>query len=341
MPTLQEEGVRVEQRGEQGERLESLQRNIFYRHFDLPANFPVIGLLGDSWKMEFAPPTRAHFHNCMEIGFLYTGSGRVYIGNREIRFQAPCLVVMPPNVPHVHSADEGQVCGWKWLYVDPQTMLPQLSPRLSSKISEYQRSLGGEDCVLSAKDHPKVYALTEMIIEEMENTRTHYHHVVRELFYALSLMLLRTCSGTARSDQYVNAQLGCISPAIAYIAENYMEEIQIDKLSQLCHVSTSHFRRLFKQVLGWAPLDYVQMVRIDRACVLLYDCDLSVTEIGMQVGYPSPSSFNRQFRKIHGISPSQWRQKVRSEENPIVTAYFNSLPPTTLQFFPQEYYFQA
>ena len=116
-----------------------------------------------------------------------------------------------------------------------------------------------------------------------------------------------------------------------------MEEISIEKLSRLCHVSTSHFRRLFKQVLGWSPLDYVQMVRIDRSCVLLYNCDYSVTEIGLQVGYPSPSSFNRQFRRIHGISPSQWRQKMRSEENPIVTAYFNSLPPSNFQFFPVEY----
>ena len=140
------------------------------------------------------------------------------------------------------------------------------------------------------------------------------------------------------NNLYVNSQLGCIAPAVAYIAENYMEEISVEKLSYLCHVSTSHFRRLFKQVLGWSPLDYIQIVRIDRACVLLYNCDYSITDIGLQVGYPSSSSFNRQFRRIHGISPSQWRQKIRSEENPIVTAYFNSLPPSNFQFFPTEYH---
>lgn len=169
-------------------------------------------------------------------------------------------------------------------------------------------------------------------------TKVHYHHIVRDLFGTLFLLLLRNYSGTAKNSPYINTQLGCISPAIAYIAENYMEEVSIEKLSHLCHVSTSHFRRLFKQVLGWSPLDYVQMVRIDRACVLLYNCDYSVTEIGLQVGYPSPSSFNRQFRRIHGISPSQWRQKMRSEENPMVTAYFNSLPPSNFQFFPVEYH---
>lgn len=313
-------------------------QSIYYRHFDLPANFPVIGLLGDSWKSMPQPVTRMHFHNCMEMGLLYEGSGELCVGNQSTRFQAPCLVVAPPNVPHAHQVDEDTVCGWKWIYVDPQALLHQLSPRLLGKLGEYQRELSGEVCVLSGEQYPEIIALMNMIVEEMEQAKTHYHHIVRELFGALFLKLLRTMPATARDDRYVNAQLGCISPAIAFIAENYMNEIPIDHLSQICHVSTSHFRRLFKQVLGWAPLDYVQMVRIDRACMLLYNCENSVTEIGLQVGYPSPSSFNRQFRRIHGISPSQWRQKMRSEDNPAVTEYFNSLPPSNSQFFPPEYH---
>ena len=149
--------------------------------------------------------------------------------------------------------------------------------------------------MLAGAEHPEILDLLRLIIREMEQSRPHYHHVVRELFGALFLLLLRPFSGATRSGQDVSSPL------------------------------------------GWSPLDGVQMVRIDRACVLLYNCEYSVTEIGMQVGYPSPSSFNRQFRRIHGISPSQWRQRMRSEDNPMVTAYFNSLPPSTFQFFPVEY----
>lgn len=314
------------------------QPNIFYRHFDLPANFPVIGLLGESWKSYREPLQRLHFHNCMELGYLRSGKGILHLGDRSLPFEGPGLVIAPPNVPHGHTVCEGEVCDWNWIYVDPQAMMPNPSPRLSHMLSEYQRDLGGEDCILRGEDHPEILAVLQMIIREMEQTQPHYQTVVRDLFGALFLLLLRCYSGAVRSDPYINSQLGCISPAIAYITENYMEDISIEKLSRLYHVSTSHFRRLFKQVLGWSPLDYVQMVRIDRACVLLFNCDYSVTEIGLQVGYPSPSSFNRQFRRIHGVSPSQWRQKIRSEENPIVTAYFNSLPPSNFQFFPVEYH---
>lgn len=312
-------------------------QSIFYRHFDLPAHFPVIGLLGDSWKSYPEPLTRMHFHNCMELGLLTAGRGTLHIGGQTLPFEAPCLVIAPPNIPHAHVVEEGQVCHWNWLYVDPQAMLPGLSPRLSSRLGEYQRQAGGRDCILAADRHPEILTILRMIVNELEKTQVHYHHVVRELFHALFLLLLRNYAGTAENDRYTNTQLGCIAPAIAYITENYMEDISIEKLSRLCHISTSHFRRLFRQALGWAPLEYVQSVRIDRACALLYNCSQSVTEIGLQVGYPSPSSFNRQFRRIHGISPSQWRQKMRSEENPMVTAYFNSLPPSNFQFFPIEY----
>jgi len=149
-------------------------------------------------------------------------------------------------------------------------------------------------------------------------------------------MLLRTFSDTASSDVHATAKLGSLAPAITYIAENYMNEISINHLAQLCHVSTFHFRRMFKKTLGWTLLDYVQLMRIDRACTLLYNCDQSITEVGLKVGYPSPSSFNRQFHRIHGISPNQWRQKIQNEENPQVTAYFNTLPPTSPQFFPPD-----
>lgn len=314
-----------------------MQHNIFYRHFDLPANFPVIGLLGSSWQYKSEPVSRMHFHNCLEIGYLYSGSGNYYVDDQIVPFEAPCIVIAPPNAPHANIVTNDSTCGWKWLYVDPLLLLPQLSPRLANAVSQYQHALSGVDCILPASEHPKVMTLIELIIDEMENAHVHRRHIVRELFYALFLMLLRISPTTPTEKHYVNTRLGCIAPAISYISENYMNDLSIEELSRLCHVSTSHFRRLFKQVLGWAPLDYLQVIRIERACMLLYNQENSVTDIGLQVGYPSPSSFSRQFKRIRGISPSQWRQKMRSEENPIVTAYFNAVPPDTQQFFPLEY----
>ncbi|NLB90650.1 MAG: helix-turn-helix transcriptional regulator, partial [Clostridiales bacterium] len=140
--------------------------------------------------------------------------------------------------------------------------------------------------------------------------------------------------GSVKNKPFSNPQLQPIASAIDYISSNYMHDVSVEHIAQLCHMSTSHFRRVFKDLMGWSPLDYVQTVRIDKACALLYDCNLSVTEIGIQVGFSTPSSFGRQFKKRMGMSPSQWRIKIQNEENPIVTAYFKSIPPHTSTFVP-------
>ena len=112
------------------------QLNIFYRHFDLPANFPVIALLGDSWVATPEPVTRMHFHNCLEIGFLYEGRGQLYIDDKILPIEAPCITLAPPNVPHFTRAEDDSLCLWNWLYTDPIQLLGNLSPRLSTALNQ-------------------------------------------------------------------------------------------------------------------------------------------------------------------------------------------------------------
>lgn len=309
---------------------------IFYRHFDLPKHFPVIGLLGDAWLSTSEPVTRQHFHNCLEIGFLHEGSGELHAGDQVIPFEAPCVVMLPPRLPHAHRADPDCVCRWNWLYLDPQTLLSHLPPRTLEQIAAWQLNLSGGACVLSGEAFPQENALVRMAIAQMEKADAGYRQITVSLFSALLMMLSRHTSLRSSAAQQRQQHLGVIAPAVHYVAQHYMDAITVDDLAAVCHLSTTHFRRVFRQILGHSPLDYVHMVRIDRACVLLYNHDHSVTEIGHQVGYATPSSFLRQFRRIHGSSPNQWRIRMRSEENPMVSEYFESLPPEISRFFPTD-----
>ena len=309
---------------------------VFYRHFDLPANFPVIALLGDTWISRPEPIRRIHFHNCLEIGFLYEGKGLFYIDGETVPVEAPCVTLIPQNMPHFSRAAEDSICYWNWLYIDPVQLLPDKDPQIAGAMDRFFKTLSAAGCVYPANRHPQVYDLTRMIVRELGSSLSYRREIVRELFGALLFFLLRQ-GGPAVSRPSARRSMTSIEPAISYIAENYMNEMSVGMLAGLCHVSVSHFRRLFKQVLGWAPQEYIQIVRIDRACAMLYNRDCSVTEVSSSVGYPSPSSFNRQFQRIYHMSPSQWRRKICSEENPVVTAYFNALPSTTMEFFPKEY----
>jgi AraC-like DNA-binding protein len=314
-----------------------MENSIFYRYYDLPANFPVVGLLGNSWHSEHIDVPRQHFHNCLEIGYLYEGRCTVLFGEQKFRAEAPCLVLAPPNAAHITNPDAGQLCGWKWLYVDPVGLLSQLPVQSQTELSLFQYRISGEDCILPGEKYPAMYELIGMVTRELEASGHAYQGIVRELLGAFFLMLMREKPQDLTVPVNSEHNPGMLQPAISYIMAHYMEELDVDDLASRCHLSTSHFRRMFKRIFGWAPLDYIQVTRIQRACTLLFNADYSVTEIGIMVGYPTPSSFGRMFRRFYGISPNQWRKKMRSENSGMVTSYFHSLPPAASQFFPHEY----
>ena len=80
--------------------------------------------------------------------------------------------------PIFNVVAQGTTCGWKWSYVDPVQLLLNTDPQLTSDLIQYQHALSGADRVISAKTHRRIYAVMEMIIQEMESSQTNCHAVV-------------------------------------------------------------------------------------------------------------------------------------------------------------------
>jgi AraC family transcriptional regulator len=95
-----------------------------------------------------------------------------------------------------------------------------------------------------------------------------------------------------------------------YIEENLAEELAIANLAALIPMSQFHFARAFKTLVGEPPHRYILQRRIERAKVLLCATRLSAAEIAYQVGFSNPSHFSAQFRKLLGVTPKQFRDKV-------------------------------
>jgi AraC-like DNA-binding protein len=96
----------------------------------------------------------------------------------------------------------------------------------------------------------------------------------------------------------------------AYIEEHLAEQIPLASLAQLARLSPYHFCRAFKQSFGLPPHRYHTKQRIERAKVLLHRRPLSVTEIGMTLGFSETSSFTAAFRKATGLTPSNYHRSV-------------------------------
>jgi AraC family transcriptional regulator len=93
-----------------------------------------------------------------------------------------------------------------------------------------------------------------------------------------------------------------------FIEENLAEDISLATLAELVNLSLYHFARAFKQSFGVPPHRYHMARRMDRARSLLQRSALSVTEIGIQIGFRETSSFTRAYRKFAGIAPGEYRR---------------------------------
>lgn len=99
-----------------------------------------------------------------------------------------------------------------------------------------------------------------------------------------------------------------IRPALEYVAEHFAEPITVAQLAATVHLSESYFMNQFRRHVGLSAMEYVTHFRIDLACQALRSTRQSVLEIALDCGFRNISNFNRQFRRITGDSPVQYRK---------------------------------
>lgn len=95
-------------------------------------------------------------------------------------------------------------------------------------------------------------------------------------------------------------------PAINYINRFYDREISVTELAELCKLSVSHFRRIFKEKTGFTPLGYRESVRIHWAKQLLVSDFFTVSEIALKLGYYDIYHFSKDFKRYTAMSPKEY-----------------------------------
>jgi AraC family transcriptional regulator len=94
-----------------------------------------------------------------------------------------------------------------------------------------------------------------------------------------------------------------------YMQARLDQQIGLDELAAQVRLSRFHFCTAFRLATGQTPHDWLTTRRMDRAATLLGDRRLSITEIALQVGYQTPSSFAARFRREMGMTPSAYRRR--------------------------------
>lgn len=100
-----------------------------------------------------------------------------------------------------------------------------------------------------------------------------------------------------------------VQPAVEYISKHFTENICVDALCGMCSISASQLKKLFVRLYGVPPKQYIISLRMKYACDLLLSNVYSVSEVAELTGYENVYYFSLSFKKIFGVSPSEYRRK--------------------------------
>lgn len=103
-----------------------------------------------------------------------------------------------------------------------------------------------------------------------------------------------------------------IKECIRYMNEHLSEPLSLGEVAERFYFSPNYLSAMIKSRTGFAFKQYLQKLRMERACTLLADTDLKVSDIAQEVGVSDPAYFNRVFKKSYGVSPDGYRRNIKA-----------------------------
>jgi len=140
--------------------------------------------------------------------------------------------------------------------------------------------------------------------------------IVRELYYRV---LSGARGGALRAALANQGQFASIARVLQRIHSHFSQPLHIDTLAREIGLSIPAFHKHFKAITGTSPLQYIKSVRLNQARLLMIRDNLTAAGAAFQVGYESPSQFNREFRRLFGRSPGEEAKEMK--------ATFSLFPP--------------
>ncbi len=155
---------------------------------------------------------------------------------------------------------------------------------------------------LAPADFAELERLLDMTMEEYGADRPGKKTQLMALFMQIVVKLSRLYDAPAKQRE-----ISGMAEAAAFMENHYMEDITIEQVLEISHYSQRHFIRLFSAAYNTTPQKYLMNIRIRRACALLRESAMPITEVALRCGFSDSNYFSRAFRKTNGVTPSQYR----------------------------------
>ena len=259
------------------------------------------------------PLARWHCHEEYEFHIITATSGKAFVGDWIGRFSPGHVVLCGPRLPHnwiSHDLSEEGVAN-RDLVIQfqhaPIAKACEAIPELRDLLPLLERARYGIEFfgfaqsgeaywrrVKSAKGLQRLTAFLELMAELMRWTE----------YRMLSSVQMRGLDDDAELDQ--------INTIVNRISLDIVQPPGAAELANELGMSESRFSRFFRRATGNTYTDFVNHVRISRACQLLMSSDSYITNICYEVGFNNVANFNRRFLEIKGMTPSEYRKQAES-----------------------------
>ncbi|MBP3382154.1 MAG: helix-turn-helix transcriptional regulator [Clostridia bacterium] len=243
----------------------------------------------------FTPCFRLHWHDRMELLRVREGSMTVEHGNAIFIVRAGEVVIIPPKTIHKgRSCEEGVV--YDLLMFELQSFLNE-----TAVCQQWLSALSDGTAKLRpvTADPATLRCLDTICTQEREASLGLISHVYALLDALVSNNLVSV--DTHKKDAVIQA-------CIAYIGENFHNELTVAALSEMFGYTPAHFSRKFKNVVGLTPIAYITILRLEEARKLLAHSAKSVGEIAALCGFADANYFTRCYKKHFGVPPSHYRK---------------------------------
>lgn len=238
--------------------------------------------------------------------------------DEEKEFDKDMFSIIPRNFPHTTNSRGDTLSSWEYLFIDADKFMKEMYKDNSLMADRMIRRINRKAHFCHVEEKPEIAALIRQIMEIMRGREELYLEEVKGIILALLIEIARWNKTEGDTQELQAGNSTIISPALEFISKNLDRQIWVEDLAEMCHISETHFRRVFSHCMNMSPVEYINWVRIRTACDELKKTDDSIGTIASRVGFVTLSTFNRNFRNFMGISPKEWRKDPEHYERTLL-----------------------
>ena len=255
-----------------------------------------------------------HFHPQMELTWIVKGSGMRYVGRSVQEFKEGDLVLLGSNLPHcwINQKTEDMVGAHVIQFKEDFLGTDFFNlPEMESIKTLIEQSKSG--FVISKPTSATIQEKIQQLSTSPPVKRIYcLLEILEVLASSVDLTLLDESMVKLNQDL---PHIERFNKVISYLIQNYKQDIHLEQMAELVHMTPSSFCRFFKGVMKKTLIEVVMEFRIKHASYLLATTDLNISQVAMESGFGDLPYFNRRFKKMMGCNPSTYKRLSTSSDH--------------------------